>query len=159
MYNREVDFQNLLAFYPYYGSGGLVTQLVYPEECAEIANSVKSLVRMACRAYALDRQALSNAARFVSGRPNLVPLPLSLGRTFAPIKNITPLVRGDSAYGYYLLQSILRVEKREQGSLLVLRGGIELAVAQSKAVVLNHVARAVLFERMFWSKRLGKDYV
>jgi hypothetical protein len=159
LYNREVDFQNLLAFFPNYGPQGLNTSLVfYDGSRKDIEVSVKSLTRRACAAFALDKKALSNAARFVTGRPHLVPLPLRVDCTFAPIKNLNPLVKGDSSYGYYLLQGIMRVEKMEQGSLLVMRSGVELAVTQSRNVVLGHIARALLFERMFWSKRLGKDY-
>lgn len=158
MYNSEVDFPNLVAFVPVYGAEGRVTRLYYTCHTADTDLSIASLVRHACREYSLDRKGLKNAARFVSGNPNLVPLPLMLDRTFFPVKSLSPRIRGDAAYGYYLLQGIVRIEKSDTGCVLTMSNRISFDVLQSRSVVMNHVARSLLFERIFWSKRLGEKY-
>ncbi|HSL94220.1 MAG TPA: hypothetical protein VK905_06395 [Bacillota bacterium] len=159
MYNSGVDFQNLLAFVPAYTSLGRVTRLHYRLWTVESELSVVSIARRACREFSLDPQGLRNAARFVSGSPNMVPLPLWIHGTFFPIKTLAPRVKGDSAYGFYLLQGIVRVEKAETGSTLVMLGGTRFNVLQTRTVVMNHIARALLFERIFWSRRLGESYI
>ena len=82
----------------------------------------------------------------------------SLDRTFGPLKVHTPKVPGDPAYGYFLIQSIVRIEKSEEGSLVLLKNGVSVSIAQARNVALTHMARAILFERAFWSKRLGTSY-
>lgn len=159
MYNSEVDFLNLLAFVPAYTHAGRVTRLHYPLWTAESDAAVASIARRACREYSLDRRGLSNAARFVSGSPNMAPLPLRVDGTFFPVKTLKPRISGDSAYGYYLLQGIVRVEQSDTGSTIVMLGGTRFEVLQTRSVVMNHIARAVLFERIFWSRRLGPSYV
>lgn len=158
MYNSEVDFQNLQAFVPAYTTAGGLTRLHYPLWVLETGQSVASVARRACREFSLDPKGLSNAARFVSGSPNLVPLPLRVDCTFFPLKTLRPRVSGDPAYGYYLLQGIVRVEKSEAGSTIVMAGGTRFEVLQTRSVVMNHIARALLFERIFWSRRLGASY-
>lgn len=155
---KQVDFMSALAFYPIYGAAGLALQVVYPRESVVLEITLPTAVRQACRSFALDRKALSNAAKFVSGRPHLTPLPLCLDRTFGPLKVHTPKVPGDPAYGYFLIQSIVRIEKSEEGSLVLLKNGVSVSIAQARNVALTHMARAILFERAFWSKRLGTSY-
>lgn len=155
---KEVDFVTALAFYPCYSDAGLVTQVVYPDKTTCTALSINTVVRHACRQFALDRQALSNAARFVSGKPHLVPLPLCVDRTFGPLKVLSPLVPGDAVYGYFLIQAIVRIEVTSDGTQILLRNGVTVPIVQARNVALSHMARAILFERAFWSKRLGLSY-
>ncbi len=150
-----IDFTALLAFYPSYATSGMVTRLVYGESLHSVDTTIGTVVKQACRQYALDRRALANAAHFVSGKRNLVPLPLCVGRTFVPLKVHAPLIDGDSAYGYFLLQAIAKVEAGEGGSMLYLAGGVTLPILQRRSTAMNHLARAALFEKVFWGKRLG----
>jgi hypothetical protein len=159
MYNSGVDFQNLLAFVPEYCASGRTTRLHYRLWTADSTLTVPSIARQACREFSLDQKGLRNAARFVSGSPNLVPLPLWIGGTFFPVKSLAPRVPRDPAYGYYLLQGIVRVEKNDTGSTLVMLGETRFPVLQTRTVVMNHIARALLFERIFWSRRLGEIYL
>ena len=91
-------------------------------------------------------------------KPHLTPLPLCLDKTFGPLKVHTPKITGDPAYGYFLIQAIVRIEKTEAGSEVLLKNGISVPISQAKNVALTHMARAILFERAFWSKRLGTSY-
>jgi len=154
----SVDFLSALAFYPAYATHGLSCQVVYASNTATTDLGMGTLVKHACRQFALDKRALANAAQFVSGRRNLVPLTLCVDRTFVPLKVLTPRVSGDSAYGYFLLQAIGRVEAHRDGSQLFLSNGVTLPLVQSRPVAMNHLARAALFEKVFWSKRLGSAF-
>ena len=127
---KQVDFMSALAFYPIYCAAGLALQVVYPRESVVLEITLPTAIRQACRSFALDRKALSNAAKFVSGRPHLTPLPLCLDRTFGPLKVHTPKVSGDPAYGYFLIQSIVRIEKSEEGSTVLLKNGVSVSIAQ-----------------------------
>lgn len=154
----SIDYESTLGFYPSYCDHGLVSKVLYHFETVAVNLTIGTVVKQACRQYALDRRALANAARFVSGRPNLVPMPLCLNRTFAPLKVHAPVVDGDPAYGYFLIQGITKVDARDGGSVLMLVNGACVELVQNRNAVLAHVARALLFERAFWSKRLGTSY-
>jgi len=154
----SVDFLSALAFYPAYATHGLSCQVVYASNTVASDLCMGTLVKHACRQFALDKKALANAAQFVSGRRNLVPLTLCVDRTFVPLKALTPRVAGDSAYGYFLLQAIAKVEAERNGSRLFLSNGVALPLVQSRPVAMNHLARAALFEKVFWSKRLGSAF-
>ena len=154
----SVDFLSALAFYPAYATHGLGCQVVYASNTVGADLCMGTLVKHACRQFALDKKALANAAQFVSGRRNLVPLTLCVDRTFVPLKVLTPRVAGDSAYGYFLLRAIGKVESQREGSLLTLANGVIIPLVQSRPVAMNHLARAALFEKVFWSKRLGSAF-
>ncbi len=133
--------------------------VIYPDKTTPEQVAVSTLVRQACRHFALDQKALRNAAQFVSGKRNLVPLPLALSATFAPLKVHMPLVRGDAAYGYFRIQAIQKIEATERGSTVVLVNGVEVPLKLTQTAALAHTARALLFERAFWSRRVGENYV
>ncbi|MBS3985834.1 MAG: hypothetical protein KGZ66_09600 [Selenomonadales bacterium] len=154
-----IDWDSVLAFYPDYTAQGLVSIVIYPEQTATLPTAVSTLVRQACRQFALDPKALRNAAQFVSGKRNLVPLPLALGCTFAPLKVHIPLVKGDAAYGYFRIQAIHKLEARAGDSTLVLVNGAVVPIVLTQTVALAHTARALLFERAFWSRRVGTSYI
>lgn len=158
MYNSGVDFPNLLAFYPAYSEGGKTTVLCYREREEATLHSVSSLVSRVCREFSLDRRSLANAASFISGSRSLTPLPLALGRTFVPLKCLKPRVPRDPAYGYFLLQSMARIEAYEEGCVLVGLTGYRHRILLTRSAAMQHIARALLFERLFWSRRLGLDY-
>lgn len=155
---NTIDFSTALAFYPTYTDTGLLTCVVYPNETLYIDLSLDTVIKHACKDYALDRKALANAARFVSGKPHLVPLPLCVDKTFGPLKVHTPKFTGDAAYGYFLVQGIVRIELDTPGSNVHMRNGTVVHITQARNIALAHLARAILFERAFWSKRLGLSY-
>lgn len=153
-----LNWDLVLAFYPDYTAQGLVSMVVYPDATTSLEVTVSTLVRQACRQYTLDRKALRNAAHFVSGKRNLVPLPLTLGCTYAPLKVHVPLIRGDAAYGYFRLQAIHKIEARERDSTVVLVNGLAVPLVLTQTAALAHTARALLFERAFWSRRVGTNF-
>ncbi|MBT9177361.1 MAG: hypothetical protein DDT20_01694 [Firmicutes bacterium] len=87
-----------------------------------------------------------------------MPLPLTLRATFAPLKVHMPLVRGDAAYGYFRIQAIQKIEAKERGSTVLLVNGVEVPLNLTQTTALAHTARALLFERAFWSWRVGENY-
>jgi len=149
-----LNWDSVLAFYPSYSPQGIMSMVVYPDETIVTPYSIKTLVRQSCRQFALDQKALRNAAQFVSGKRNLTPLPLSMGCTFAPLKVHVPRVSGDAAYGYFRLQAILRIESIDKASRVVLGNGTITPLALTQTAALAHAARAMLFERAFWSQRI-----
>jgi len=149
------EFSRVLAFYPSYCADGLVSVAVYPEGEVPCQASINTLLKQACRHYAIDRRALANAAHFVTGKRNLVPLPLSVHRTFVPLKIHSARVAGDCAYGYFLLQAITTIEGAEGGCRVHLMNGLSIAISHSRRTAVAHLARATLFEKVYWSKRLG----
>jgi len=153
-----VNWDSVLAFYPDYTAQGLVSIVIYPEQTTTVQTAVSTLVRQACRQFALDPKALRNAAQFVSGKRNLVPLPLALGCTFAPLKVHVPLVKGDAAYGYFRIQAIQRLEVTEKSSTVFLTNGATTPLTLTQTCALAHTARALLFERAFWSRRVGTNF-
>ncbi len=154
----SINWDLVLAFYPDYTAQGLVSVVVYPDKTALEEVAVSTLVRQACRHFTLDPKALRNAAQFVSGKRNLVPLPLFLGCTFAPLKVHASLVKGDAAYGYFRIQTIHKLEAKAKGSAVVLANGTTIALSLTQTAALAHTARALLFERAFWSRRVGENY-
>jgi len=150
-----IDWDSVLAFYPDYTAQGLVSVVIYPEQTTTLPTAVNTLVRQACRQFALDAKALRNAAQFVSGKRNLTPLPLAVGCTFAPLKVHMPLVKGDAAYGYFRIQAIHRLEARAGDSTVVLVNGAVVPLVLTQTAALAHTARALLFERAFWPRRVG----
>jgi len=151
----SIDFSRALAFYPAYRKEGLASIAVFSEGEVICQGTINTLLKQACCHYALDRRALGNAAHFVTGKRNLVPLPLAVNRTFVPLKIHSARVAGDTAYGYFLLQAITKVEDSAGCCSVVLVNGACIFIAQSRRVALNHLARAALFEKFYWGKRLG----
>ena len=70
------------------------------------------------------------------------PLVLAPFLLYVPIKYRVPLISGDPAYGYFRLRSVLEIHESHQTGTLILEGGHDISVLQSKRNVVSRLRMA-----------------
>lgn len=130
---------------------------------AWLPKSPKALVNHVGKAFAIDLKEARRRFSPLLGTKNLCPIAVTPFCIFVPVKVRKPLLKGDSAYGYFRLRSLLAIEENPPPCTLHLEGGHLLTVAQACKTVKNRVKRCkklegILFEEHYVSINAGRNH-
>lgn len=151
--------ESMAALLPTYKQGrGRVTRMLLSDGSEELIDkTVKSVVKKLARQYSVDLDSVVKEYGKLLGKKNLVPIPLMQHLILVPLKTITPLLRGDSAYGYFNLSAIKEVNETgdsEYKSVVILHNGVEVGVFLNYETVMKQVKNAELVDKHYRIKHL-----
>lgn len=123
-------------------------------ETGIVSLSMRSFLKRAAKAFSLDLQEMRRSLAPVTGQKNLLPLALAPLFLYVPLKSRRPAIKGDGAYGYFRLRSLLTVVAAPPPCTITLEGGHQLTICQSYRIVCNRLRtarklEAYLFEQYY----------
>jgi hypothetical protein len=92
---------------------------------------LRSFVKRLATVFTINLQESRRIYGQVIGQRNLIPLVLAPRLIYVPVKTRFPEIKGDPAYGYFRLRSILAVYPGPGPCTLALEGGHKVEVMQS----------------------------
>ncbi|HZK25152.1 MAG TPA: hypothetical protein VFC74_07165 [Oscillospiraceae bacterium] len=148
------DMQRMVAFLPIDKTGiGQCVQLYFRDgETSVAAVGLRSFLQQLAKLYLLNLSEMRKRLGPIIGCKNLVPLALSPIIIFVPLKTRVPSVKGDCAYGYFKLRSLLEVLAKPAPSTLILKGGHRLTIKQSYRLVCRRLRLARKLENYLFTQ-------
>ncbi len=151
--------ESMAALLPTYKEGrGRLTRMLLSDGSEDLIDkTVKSVVKKLARQYSVDLDSVVKEYGALLGKRNLVPIPLTQHIILVPLKTITPLLPGDSAYGYFNLSAIKEINKTgdsEYKTAVILHNGIEVGVFLNYETVMKQVKNAELVDKHYRIKHL-----
>ncbi|NLZ38305.1 MAG: hypothetical protein GX893_01680 [Firmicutes bacterium] len=160
---RTSDIVKIAAFVPIYENnlGQCIKIFFRNGQTGLVDLSMRSFLKNAAKAFSLDLQEMRRRLAALTGQKNLLPLALSPFLLYIPLKCRKPIVKGDGAYGYFRLRSLLTAAADPPPCTLTLEGGHQLTICQSYRIVRQRLrmARKVegfLLEEFYNSFRKGQ---
>jgi len=145
---------SIAALLPTYAEGrGRLTRVLLSDGSEELINkTVKGAVKKLARKYSVDLGSVVKEYGKLLGKSNLIPIPLSQHIILVPLKTVTPLLPGDSAYGYFTLSAISEIKKtgdKEYKTVVILHNGVEVGVFLNYETVMKQVKNAELVDKHY----------
>ncbi|NLZ93624.1 MAG: hypothetical protein GX922_06395 [Firmicutes bacterium] len=157
------ELMKVAAFIPIYQNDlGQCIKIFYRNGQTGMVNlSMRSFLQRIAKAFSLDLQEMRRSLGPLTGQKNLLPLALSPLLLYVPLKSRKPAVKGDSAYGYFRLRSVLAVVAVPAPCTLTLEGGHQLTICQSYRIACKRLRTArklegYLFEQYYDAFRKGQ---
>lgn len=128
-----------------------------------LPKSPRALLNHLGKMFAIDLREARRRFSPLVGTINLCPIPVTPFCIFVPVKVRKPLLKGDSAYGYFRLRSIQDIEESPPPCTLHLEGGHRLTVLQACKTVRSRVKRCkklegILLEEHYISAGAVRNY-
>lgn len=145
---------SIVALLPTYAEGrGRLTRVLLSDGSEQLLNkSAKGVVKKLARKYSIDLNSVVKEYGKLLGKSNLIPIPLTQHIILVPLKTITPLLPGDSAYGYFTLSAIREIKKtgdKEYKTVVILQNGVEIGVFLNYATVMRQLKNAELVDKHY----------
>ncbi len=138
------DVLQVAAFVPSYADGsGQGLEIYFRDGTVGWQGvSLHSYIRRMARVFTVNVQEARQKYAPLVGQKNLIPLVFEPFLVYVPIKVKTPLIKGDPAYGYFRLRSVLQVAETPGLCTLHLEGGQQIAVIQAARTVRTRLRSA-----------------
>lgn len=138
------DIIRIAAFLPQdnKGSGQNVSVVFRDGSSALMETGLRSFITKLANAFTINVKETRKLFGPIVSQKNLIPLVLAPFLLYVPIKSRIPLISGDPAYGYFRLRSVLEVHDSHQRCTLILEGGHDIPVLQSKRIVTSRLRMA-----------------
>lgn len=143
------------AYIPCYEEGNSVKAIKKDGETLLIEKGIKQVITGLLKESSISIKFLrKNFGQFI-GRTNLIPLPLSLGTVFIPVKVRKSIGATDGAYGYMDLSQMEGVLK-EECTVIKLCCGIKVECLESVKTIRDRMKEGRLIGEKFASLMLGE---
>lgn len=144
----------IAALLPTYQEGrGNLTRIIKLDGSEVLLDkNIKGVIKRLARLYLLDLSSIAETYGKILGRANLIPIPLTHNLVLIPLKTITPLLPGDSAYGYFSFTAIKKIQgcqDKEYKSRVILRSGIEIKLVSTEKTVLKQLKNAEIVDKHY----------
>lgn len=145
---------------PTYQEGeGRLTRVLFSDGSEERINkTIKGVFKKLARKFSVDLVSATKEYGGMLGKSNLVPIPFSQYLILVPLKTITPLLPGDSAYGYFNLLAIKEIKRtrdREYKTVVILHNGTEVGVFLNYETVMKQIKNAELVDKHYRIKHFS----
>jgi len=117
-----------------------------------IYKSIRSVLILLSKYFMIDLNASRRYYGRVIGCKNVVPIPFDKDNIFVPLKVRKPLSKNDGSFGYFNLDSIKRVDKKENHVHIILENDSAVNIIQSYDSVHKHIKDAKLVKHVYYER-------
>lgn len=150
---ENIISKGIMAIMPTYESGkGNCTTIYTEKENIHIDATVRTVIKNLCAYYHVDMDASNKYFGELLSIKKGVPLPLSRDDVFIQLKVRKPIIKYDGTRGYFNLDSIEKVEKLNDNSVVLLKNGVEIKCIYSKNTVIKHIKKGKVARMIYENK-------
>jgi len=153
-----ISSQKTAAVIPCYENGNVVRLISADGEQTIINKSIKSVLNDMQKSNNLDIKALRENFGGITGRKNIIPIPLSFECVLIPIKVRKALAVNDGSYAYVNLCYIEEIHERD-GCKVSLKCGTIIKSLETKKTIQKRIDIANIMKERVAKGFLGDDFI
>lgn len=117
-----------------------------------IYKSIRSVLTLLARYFMINLNASRRHYGRVIGCKNIVPIPFDKNNIFVPLKVRKPISKNDGSFGYFNLNRLKRIDKKENHVQIILENDSAVNIIQSYDSVSKHIKDAKLVKHAYYER-------
>jgi hypothetical protein len=147
---NEFITKEVMAIVPtYMPDRGNCTIIYTDEENIILDLTVRTIIKKLCAHYHLDIRASNKYFGGLISVKNAVPLPLTRDKILIQLKVRKPIGHCDGCMGYFNLDSIKKIQRVKDKTLIILKNGIEIQCMSTQANIEKHIKNGELIRNLY----------